>query len=95
MSPIERNIRDFVIAAFYVPDDSCLTIETPLIETGIVDSTGILEILDFLEVELGVRVTDAEILPENLQSIACIARFVARKTSTAARPPLDPIPNEG
>ena len=81
MSPTELRIHDFVVTTFYVPDDMRLSPDTLLVQSGIVDSTGILEVLDFIEADFGVVVTDAEMLPENLQSVACIARFVERKTA--------------
>jgi acyl carrier protein len=78
MSTTER-VRQFIETNFYIADKSQLLDETSLLEKGMVDSTGIMEVVAFLESEFGVQVDDTEILPENLDSIARIAAFVARK----------------
>lgn len=75
------EIRAFVRSNFYVPDDLVLGDETSLLDLGIVDSTGVLEIVSFLEGRFGVTVDDLEIVPENLDSVARIAGFLARKQS--------------
>jgi acyl carrier protein len=53
--------------------------EASLLESGVMDSTGILELVAFLEGDFAIAMTDAEIVPENLDSIAAITRFVAGK----------------
>ena len=50
---------------------------------GLIDSTGILELVAFVEDTLGITVADAEILPANFESITRVAEFVARKRTTA------------
>ena len=54
-----------------------------LLETGILDSTGVLELIEFLEGEFHIRVTDTETVPENLGSIAAITRYVLAKKQAA------------
>ncbi|MGB5688421.1 MAG: acyl carrier protein [Woeseiaceae bacterium] len=54
-------------------------LDESLLDRGIVDSTGMLEIIMFIEDELGVQVADEEMIPENLDSVNRIAAFVARK----------------
>ena len=54
-----------------------------LLESGMMDSTGILELVAFLESEFPIVMSDAEIVPENLDSIASIAGYVERKLGTA------------
>ncbi len=78
MSANDR-IRKFITTNFYVADASTLADDTSLLDQGIVDSTGVLEVVAFVEEEFGIRVADEEMLPENLDSIACIAAFIARK----------------
>ncbi len=55
--------------------------EESLIESGIVDSTGVLEIVTFIEESFGLRVADHEITPQNLASLAGLVAFVRRKTA--------------
>ncbi|TIU26903.1 MAG: acyl carrier protein, partial [Mesorhizobium sp.] len=50
-----------------------------LLDQGIVDSTGVLEVIGFIEETFGIIVEDSELLPENLDSIQGIAQFIARK----------------
>lgn len=76
---LEQQIRDFVTANFYVADPKSLENGTSLLDAGIIDSTGVLEVIMFIETTFGVTVEDSEMLPENLDSIERIAAFVARK----------------
>jgi len=81
---VQEIVRQFVVENFYVSDPEELTDEASLIESGIVDSTGILEVILFLESEFGIHVEDQETIPKNLESISRIAAFVARKRPAAA-----------
>lgn len=81
---VQERVRRFIIENFYVPDPASLGDEASLLELAIVDSTGVLEIVAFLESEFGVTVEDADLTPENLETIGRIARFVARKQSAPA-----------
>ena len=76
---IERTVRDFLRTSFYLPRDRELPGAASLLESGIVDSTGVLELIGFLEKTFGIRVADDEILPENLDSVDRITSFVDRK----------------
>ena len=76
---LEQQIRDFVTSNFYVADPKSLENSTSLLEAGVIDSTGVLEVIMFIETTFGVTVEDSEMLPENLDSIERIAAFVARK----------------
>jgi acyl carrier protein len=76
---LKQQIRDFVTSNFYVADPATLEDQTSLLEHGIIDSTGVLEVIVFLEATFGISVDDAELLPENLDSIQRIAAFVERK----------------
>lgn len=53
-----------------------------LLESGVIDSTGILELVAFLEAEIPISMADADIVPENLDSIAAITSFLERKLAT-------------
>jgi acyl carrier protein len=84
---VQQRVRQFVLENFYVADPAELRDETSLVESGTVDSTGILELIGFLETEYGIRVSDVDTTPENLGSIARIAAFVERQRSASARVP--------
>jgi acyl carrier protein len=77
-------VRSFIMTNFYVPETITLTDETSLLELGIVDSTGVLEVTAFLEGEYGFEIADHEIVPANMDSISAIATFVATKVARAA-----------
>jgi acyl carrier protein len=78
---ITAQVRTFVTTNFYVPDPAALTNEASLLDQGIIDSTGVLEVISFLEETFGISVDDREILPENLDSIERISAFVRGKKS--------------
>jgi acyl carrier protein len=80
-----QTIRRFVLTSFYVPEDE-FTDDASLIDNGIVDSTGVLEVTAFLESTFGISVADAEIIPENMESIERLAAFVGRKRAETRRP---------
>ncbi len=83
---IADKVRAFVLENFYVADAGQLGDDTSLIVSGIVDSTGMLEIISFLEAEFGVEIGDREAIPANLETIGRIQAFVARKRGDAAAP---------
>jgi acyl carrier protein len=76
---VKQRVRDFIISNFYVADPASLGDDASLLEGGIIDSTGVLEVIGFIEEDLGVAVQDTEILPDNLDSIQRIADCVERK----------------
>ncbi|MBN1764002.1 MAG: acyl carrier protein [Sedimentisphaerales bacterium] len=78
MSNIE-TIRGFVVENFLFGDGEQLTDDMSFLENGIIDSTGILEVISFLEETYGISIQDDELVPENLDSINNIAVFVENK----------------
>jgi acyl carrier protein len=74
------QVRTFIEENFLFREDaSGLSDEDSLLENGIMDSTGILELVAFLENTFAIQMSDAEIVPENLDSIAAIAAYLERK----------------
>lgn len=81
---IETRIRDFIEENFLFREDrAAIGATDSLLEAGLVDSTGVLELVAFLEDTFGIVVADAEMIPENLDSIAALAAFAARKTAAS------------
>ncbi|PWJ86195.1 acyl carrier protein [Pseudaminobacter salicylatoxidans] len=81
---IKNEIRAFIVENFLFGDDTApLADDQSLIASDLVDSTGILEMVTFLEERFGIVMADAEIVPANLDSIARIDAFVIRKRETA------------
>ena len=78
----KTQIRDFITDNFMMGrDPNELTDQVSLLELGIMDSTGVLELVGFLEQEFGITVEDSELVPENLDSVENMTRFVGQKTS--------------
>jgi acyl carrier protein len=76
----ERELRKYLVENFLFGDESTpLEADTSFLETGMIDSTGVLELIRYLEESAGISVADEEIVPDNLDSIAKIGRFVAKK----------------
>lgn len=73
-------IRRFIVENFLFEESDNLEDDTSFLEGGIIDSTGILELVSFLEEEFGISVKDEELIPENLDSIANVAGYLERKT---------------
>jgi len=76
---IKEQVRSFVRANFYVPEDLKLSDDASLLEHGIIDSTGVLELVTFLEDRFDITVDDAEMVPQNLDSVESISSFIGRK----------------
>lgn len=79
----KKRIREFVLTNFYVADAAALLDDASLLDQGIIDSTGVLEVVGFLEGDFGIEVKDEDIVPDNLDSIASIHAYVARKLAGA------------
>jgi acyl carrier protein len=80
LSGIQEKIRTFIVSNFlFSRAKETLQNNTSFLESGIVDSTGILEVINFLQEEFAVVVLDEEMLPENLDSLNNITGYVGRK----------------
>jgi acyl carrier protein len=81
----ERKVRKFIEDNFLFREDRAgIDDGQSLIDAGLIDSTGVLELVAFLEGEFDLRMADAEIVPENLDSIRAIVRYVESKDAVAA-----------
>jgi len=78
-----KQIRDFVVTNFLFGDEGALQNDTSFLESGTVDSTGMLELVMFLESTHSVKIEPEEMVPENLDSINRVAQFLSRKQATA------------
>jgi acyl carrier protein len=77
---IAQEIKEFVVGNFlFGQEGDGLPEDQSFLETGIIDSTGVLELVGFLEQHYGITVADRELVPENLDSIRNASSFVARK----------------
>jgi acyl carrier protein len=76
-----QQIRSFIIDTFLFGDDSVLKEDTSFLQNGIIDSTGVLELITFLEKQYGIKIQDDELIPQNLDSLKNIGQFLDRKLS--------------
>ncbi len=74
-----ETIRGFVIDNFLFEESEQLKEDTSFLDSGILDSTGILELVAFIEETYGIRVEDDELIPENLDSISNVVGYLQRK----------------
>jgi acyl carrier protein len=74
-----QEIRDFIVNNFLFGEADSLQDDNSFMEGGILDSTGILELVTFLEGTYGIKVQPQEMVPENLDSVNRAAAFVVRK----------------
>jgi len=76
---MKAKLRTFIESNFYVPEGDPLPDDGSLLDRGVVDSTGVLELIGYLQDEFGIEVADSEMIPDNLDSIARIEAYVGRK----------------
>ncbi|OPY80551.1 MAG: acyl carrier protein [Syntrophorhabdus sp. PtaU1.Bin153] len=81
MEEIKKQITEFIATNFLFDESITLSVEDSLLETGVIDSTGVLELVAFIEETYGIKIEDEEIVPENLDSINNIALYISQKLS--------------
>ncbi|MBC2714543.1 MAG: acyl carrier protein [Desulfobacteraceae bacterium] len=74
-----EDINKFIIENFLFGDENNLEKNASLLENGIIDSTGVLELISFLEETYGITIEDDEMVPENLDSMDNINNFLKKK----------------
>jgi len=87
---VTARIREFVVDTFLLGDDDGFDDDDSLIEGGVVDSTGVMELVSFLEGTYGIAIEDRELVAANLDSITRLRSFVDGKV-TAASAGADPV----
>ena len=81
---LHNTVRQFIIDNFLFGSDDGLEDATSFLESGIIDSTGVLELVGFLEEQFEMSVEDEELIPENLDSINNVVAYVQRKLEQTA-----------
>ena len=77
---IAAEIRTFIVQNFLFGQETTPLVEDQsFFERGVIDSTGILELVAFIERQYGIIVADPELIPENLDSLKNVSQFVSRK----------------
>ena len=83
---MRAKVRKFIETNFYVPEGEALPDDGSLLDRGVIDSTGVLELIGFLQDEFGIEVSDDEMVPNNLDSIAKIESYLTRKLNRSSTP---------
>lgn len=81
---LAADLRSFVISNFLLGRQESLNDNDSFLEQGIIDSTGILELVAYLEETYGIEITEAELTPDNLDSINRIVAYLSRKLGSGA-----------
>jgi acyl carrier protein len=79
MEETKKQIRTFIVENFLFGNADGLKDNTSFLEEGIIDSTGVLELVTFLEEEFNIKVADEDLVPENLDSINNVSAYLQRK----------------
>jgi acyl carrier protein len=78
-SDIKQKVRAFILDNFMMGSEADISDDASFMETHTIDSTGFLELIMFIEETFGISVADSEMLPDNLDSLNAIDRYVQRK----------------
>lgn len=84
MNSSNAEIRKYVVETFLFGQEADLTDDTSFLEKGILDSTGVIELVTHLETTYGIKVGDDELTPDNLDSINAIGAYVSRKRAATS-----------
>jgi acyl carrier protein len=80
MHDIKQTVKDYIVENLFMGGEaSDVEQATSFLEIGVLDSTGVIELVSFLEKAFGIKILDEEMIPENLDSLDSIERFVASK----------------
>ncbi|MDH4027605.1 MAG: acyl carrier protein [Nitrospirota bacterium] len=86
MEQIKKTLKKFILENILFDDnDNALDYDDSFLEKGIIDSTGVLEVVNFIEEEFEISVEDEELVPENLDSVNNLARFIHSKKGNTSQ----------
>lgn len=79
LDTLQQELRAFLAETFVLGPEDELHEDTSLLGAGILDSTGVLEVVAYLETRYGIEIADEDIVPENMDSIQGLSRFVSSR----------------
>jgi len=86
MADTNKQLRDYIVENFLFGDTETAFSDTDsFMEKGIIDSTGILEVITYIEENFNFKIEDDELIPENLDSISNIVNFINRKVKEGSK----------
>lgn len=74
-----EKILDFILNHFPLARKQSITATTPIVETGVIDSIGILDLINFIETEFEIQLEDDDLTPEHFATVECIVQLIKRK----------------
>jgi len=86
MPIVEEPIREFVLKSFPLARKKGITASEKWLESGVLDSLGILDLVHFLEEKFSIQISDEDLLPENFESFATVAEFAQKKIAARMTP---------
>ena len=88
MTSIETDVRRYIVdKLLFGRTDTVVNGDTSFLESGLIDSTGVLELVAFLEEQFHIKVEDEDLIPANLDSINALTSFVERKSMVSVNSP--------
>jgi acyl carrier protein len=85
LNDVRAQIKAFIVNNFMFGSDNGLKDDTSLLDEGIMDSNGALELVSFLEETFGITVEDEELIPENLDSVDNLVGYLKKKGVQSAQ----------
>ncbi len=84
MTSIETDVRRYIVdKLLFGRTDTVVNGDTSFLESGLIDSTGVLELVAFLEEQFHIKVEDEDLIPANLDSINALTSFLERKSAAS------------
>jgi acyl carrier protein len=81
--PVKSELRQFIVENFmFGQENPAFADSVSLLENGLIDSTGVLELVAFVEEKYGISVADEDLLPVNFDSVDNLAGYVGRKRAS-------------
>lgn len=77
---VESNVREFLREVVSVPDAAVVEADESLLDSGLLDSAGIFQLVSFLEERFQLVIADEDVVPENFETIAAVVAFVETKS---------------
>jgi len=87
-NPVSEQIKHFIVQHFPLARQRQLDNDDLLLENGILDSLGVLELVTYLEQEFKISIADEELVPEHFQTVKCLTALIQQKNGGATEPRL-------
>lgn len=85
IADVKQKVWNFILDNFLMGSETAISDEASFMDSHIIDSTGFLELIMFVEETFGIRVSNSEMVPENLDSLNAIDSYMKRKLSVVSR----------